>query len=102
MVDYISLVDLLGFSFDLAKNSSRNYLGLIYNFMKFNEWLTQNNKDFDELSPDIGMETIEDVDLIESQVEQWITKLVGLLDNASEETRQRLVGKIVSEIQKRI
>jgi hypothetical protein len=51
--------------------------------MKFNEWITQNNKDYGELSSDLGMETKEQEDLLENQLDQWVNKLMGLLTTNS-------------------
>jgi hypothetical protein len=72
--------------------------------MNFNEWLTANKKEYAGLSTskDLGMETADDADLLENQVDQWITKLIGLLNNASAERKQKLAEKIVTELKKRI
>jgi hypothetical protein len=66
--------------------------------MKFNEWITQ-NKD-KNLKEDLGMQTREDPSLIESQLEQWINRLVGLLHTSP--NKQKLMEKVINELQKRI
>lgn len=66
--------------------------------MKFNEWLTQNKPEFEELSQDLNMRTQDQEDLIESQLDQWVNKLVGLLHNLPEERKQKLIEKVVENL----
>lgn len=68
--------------------------------MKFNEWLTQKSPDnFKELTSNgLGMEQKEDPSLIESQLEQWVDKLNGLLYNLPSETRVKLVEKVIEKL----
>lgn len=65
----------------------------------FNEWVTD-RVNAEELSSDdnLGMETEQDDALIESQLEQWVTRLAGLLQNIQTEKKQQLLGKVVSQI----
>lgn len=65
--------------------------------MKFNEWITQ-NKNFQELSSDLGMETQEDNALLENQLDQWVTRLMGLLQTVPSEKKQKLIEKVISNI----
>lgn len=66
--------------------------------MKFNEWLTQRGGEEFATSNNLGMETVEDMSLIENQLEQWVTRLAGLLQNLPEETKRKLLGKVVESI----
>lgn len=66
--------------------------------MKFNEWIIQ-NKD-KNIKEDLGMQTKEDAALIESQLEQWINRLVGLLHTSP--NKHKLMEKVIGELQKRI
>jgi hypothetical protein len=68
----------------------------VYNFMKhntFNEWVTQ-NKDFSD----------ETDGLIESQLDQWVNKLMGLLQTSGiQGTRKtKLLEKVINSLQERI
>lgn len=68
--------------------------------MKFNEWITQkDNKQYKELSSkNLGMETQQDLGLIESQLDQWIDKLNGLLYDLPSETKAKLVEKVINKL----
>jgi uncharacterized protein (DUF608 family) len=55
--------------------------------MKFNEWITQ-KQDFNS----------ED-DLLENQLDQWVTKLMGLLQTVPEERKQKFLEKVINNIQ---
>ena len=70
--------------------------------MKFNEWLTQ-NKD-EEVAAltnnDVELTTDQDDALIFNQLEQWVTRLNGLLHNVSEEKREKLLEKVIKDIVK--
>jgi len=69
--------------------------------MKFNEWMTQNKAEFQDLntSKDLGMETSEEEGLLESQLEQWVNKLVGLLHTVPEGRKQKLLEKVIQDLQ---
>jgi len=67
--------------------------------MKFNEWITQNSNNFGELSSDLGMKTREQEGLLESQLEQWVNKLMGLLHTIPPHRKQELLEKVISDIQ---
>ena len=67
--------------------------------MKFNEWMTQNkDSEFSELSSDLGMETDEDTAMLENQLDQWVTRLMGLLQGAPSEKKQKLIEKVITNI----
>jgi hypothetical protein len=69
--------------------------------MKFNEWITHNKAEFQDLntSKDLGMETREEEGLLESQLEQWVNKLVGLLHTVPEARKQKLLEKVIQDLQ---
>ncbi len=70
--------------------------------MNFNEWITQNkSEDFSGLnnSNNLGMETAEDRDLVENQLDQWVTRLMGLLQGVSQNRKHKLIEKVISELQ---
>jgi len=67
--------------------------------MKFNEWMTQNkDSEFTELSSDLGMSTDEDTAMLENQLDQWVTRLMGLLQSAPSEKKQKLIEKVITNI----
>jgi hypothetical protein len=66
--------------------------------MRFNEWISQNNKDFDELSSNLGIETKEEEGLIENQLDQWVNKLMGLLHTVPSNRKQKLLEKVINKI----
>lgn len=70
--------------------------------MKFNEWLTQ-NKD-EEVAAltnnNVELTINQDDSLIINQLEQWVTKLNGLLHNVTEEKRGKLLEKVIKDIVK--
>lgn len=67
--------------------------------MKFNEWMTQNkDEEFAELSSDLGMSTDEDSAMLENQLDQWVTRLMGLLQTAPSEKKQKLIEKVITNI----
>lgn len=70
--------------------------------MKFNEWLTQ-NKD-EEVAAltnnNVELTVSQDDALIVNQLEQWVTKLNGLLHNVDEEKRGKLLEKVIKDIVK--
>lgn len=67
--------------------------------MKFNEWMTQNkDAEFAELSSDLGMSTEEDTAMLENQLDQWVTRLMGLLQTAPSEKKQKLIEKVITNI----
>lgn len=70
--------------------------------MKFNEWLTQ-NKD-EEVAAltnnNVELTINQDDALIVNQLEQWVTKLSGLLHNVAEEKRGKLLEKLIKDIVK--
>jgi hypothetical protein len=51
--------------------------------MKFNEWVAQR---------------AEDASLIETQLDQWIDKLNGLLYNYPNETKLKLIEKVINKL----
>jgi hypothetical protein len=68
----------------------------------FNEWITQNkSNEFSGLvtDKDLGMRTREDTDLLESQMEQWVNKLMGLLNSCPQHRKQELIEKVISSLQ---
>lgn len=68
----------------------------------FNEWITQNkDEEFSGLknSDHAGMETQEDQDLLESQLDQWVTRLMGLLQGITQERKTKLLEKVISNLQ---
>lgn len=70
--------------------------------MKFNEWLTQ-NKD-EEVAAltnnNVELTVSQDDALIVNQLEQWVTKLNGLLHNVDEDKRGKLLEKVIKDIVK--
>lgn len=60
---------------------------------RFNEWAEARAK-----SSDLGMETSTDTDLLESQLEQWINKLAGLLHSVPQDKKTKLLEKVISNI----
>ena len=67
--------------------------------MKFYEWMTQNkDSEFTELSSDLGMSTDEDTAMLENQLDQWVTRLMGLLQSAPSEKKQKLIEKVITNI----
>lgn len=69
--------------------------------MKFNEWMTQNNKDHVKAlntSADLGMQTTQEDDLLKSQMEQWVNKLAGLLHTVPSDKRNKLLEKVIHDI----
>jgi hypothetical protein len=69
--------------------------------MKFNEWITQNKEEeFSGLKTtrNLGLETQEDKDLIESQLDQWATRLMGLLQTIPQDRKQKLLEKVIGNI----
>lgn len=66
----------------------------------FNEWITQNKEEeFSALSSQgLGMRTREDTDLIEGQLDQWVNKLMGLLNAVPQERKQKFLEKVISNI----
>ena len=72
--------------------------------MKFNEWITQNkDEEFSGLkNGDIGVTTYEDKDLLENQLDQWVTRLMGLLQSVPENRKVKLLEKVISDIQENL
>lgn len=69
--------------------------------MNFNEWITQNkDEDFSGLTTnkDLGMQTREDKDLLESQMDQWVDKLMGLLHTVPAHRKQKLLEKVITSL----
>ena len=56
------------------------------------------NKDFTELSSDLGMKTREQEGLLESQLDQWVNKLMGLLHDSPPHRKQELLEKVVNHL----
>jgi len=69
--------------------------------MRFNEWITQNKEEFADLitNKDLGMETMQEDDLIESQLDQWVHKLMGLLHTVPSNKKHKFLEKVISELQ---
>lgn len=67
----------------------------------FKEWITQNKeREFNNLvtNKDLGMETQEQEGLIESQLDQWVDRLMGLLHTLPQNRKQKLLEKVISDI----
>jgi hypothetical protein len=68
--------------------------------MKFNEWLTQNKTE--EIAAltnnNVDLTTSQDDALIVNQLEQWVTKLNGLLYNVDEAKKEKLLEKVIKDI----
>ena len=69
--------------------------------MKFNEWITQNrDEEFSGLkNNNIELATQEDNDLLESQLDQWVTRLMGLLQTVPQNRKAKLLEKVINDIQ---
>jgi hypothetical protein len=71
---------------------------------KFNEWVTQNKEeDFSDLitNKDLGMTVKEQDGLIESQLDQWVNKLMGLLQTSGIQgnRKTKLLEKVINSLQ---
>ena len=66
---------------------------------KFNERLTARSDDFNELKSDVKMVVHEDDNLIESQLQQWVDKLAGLLNDIPNDKKHKLLEKVITKIQ---
>ncbi len=72
--------------------------------MKFNEWITQNrDQEFSGLknSDHADMEQQEDQDLLENQLDQWVTRLMGLLQSVPQNRKTKLLEKVINNIHAR-
>jgi len=68
----------------------------------FNEWITQNkDEEFSGLknSDHAGMEQQEDQDLLENQLDQWVTRLMGLLQSVPQNRKAKLLEKVINNLQ---
>lgn len=63
--------------------------------MKFNEWLTQNHGEFNEL----GMKVREEEGLVENQLQMWVTKLMGLLQGLPPHRKNELLERVIISIE---
>lgn len=63
--------------------------------MKFNEWLTQNHGEFNEL----GMKVREEEGLVENQLQMWVTKLMGLLQGLPPQRKHELLERVIISIE---
>lgn len=69
--------------------------------MNFNEWITQNKgEDFSGLTNNpMELQTAEDRDLVENQLDQWVTRLMGLLQGVPQNRKHKLIERVISELQ---
>ncbi len=70
----------------------------------FNEWITKRHGELPELAttPNLGMETNSDEELVANQLEQLVNRVTGLLHNVSEDKREHLVNVFISNLQARL
>lgn len=67
----------------------------------FNEWLSEKNAK--ELgSTDLGLDTAYDENLVKTQVNDWITKLVGLVYEVPTKEKKKLAEEIIKTIRSRM
>lgn len=67
----------------------------------FTEWMNDRNAT-DLGSSDLGLEVGCDADLVSTQVNDWITKLVGLLHDVPTKNKKAMAEQIAKAIRTRI
>lgn len=69
--------------------------------MKFNEWLTKRDDEFNELgSGNLGLETRHDYELLSNQLSQLKDRLAGLLNDLNPPMKKDLINKFISDVKK--